>query len=143
MRLAILFLLAFSMPAWGQKWANIISEKVELRGTPSGEHVVTQLSKGTLVEIYRETALPKETWLLVQAPDDVGWLPADTIEVAKIFSTGDAGEKMPEPRVPFPTVLKVTVPTKPTREYIRGTRGGCYYLNSSGKKTYVDRALCG
>lgn len=28
------------------------------------------------------------------------------------------------------------------RTYIRGPRGGCYYLNSSGKKTYVDRGLC-
>jgi hypothetical protein len=27
--------------------------------------------------------------------------------------------------------------------YIRGPRGGCYYLNSSGNKTYVDRSLCG
>jgi len=33
---------------------------------------------------------------------------------------------------------------KPTgdRTYIKGSRGGCYYLNSSGKKTYVDRNLC-
>jgi endonuclease YncB( thermonuclease family) len=28
------------------------------------------------------------------------------------------------------------------RIYIRGSRGGCYYINSSGKKTYVDRSLC-
>ena len=29
-----------------------------------------------------------------------------------------------------------------TRTYIRGPRGGCYYINSSGNKTYVDRSLC-
>lgn len=28
------------------------------------------------------------------------------------------------------------------RTYIRGPRGGCYYINSSGNKTYVDRSLC-
>jgi hypothetical protein len=28
------------------------------------------------------------------------------------------------------------------RKYFRGSRGGCYYLNSSGKKTYVEKALC-
>lgn len=28
------------------------------------------------------------------------------------------------------------------RKYIRGSRGGCYYLNSSGNKTYVDKSLC-
>lgn len=28
------------------------------------------------------------------------------------------------------------------RVYIRGPRGGCYYINSNGNKTYVDRSLC-
>lgn len=27
-------------------------------------------------------------------------------------------------------------------KYIRGPRGGCYYINSSGSKEYVDRSLC-
>ena len=26
--------------------------------------------------------------------------------------------------------------------YIRGPRGGCYYINGNGTKTYVDRSLC-
>ncbi len=29
-----------------------------------------------------------------------------------------------------------------TRRYIRGSRGGCYYINSNGNKTYVDRSMC-
>ena len=29
-----------------------------------------------------------------------------------------------------------------SRTYIRGARGGCYYINSNGNKTYVDRSLC-
>jgi hypothetical protein len=29
----------------------------------------------------------------------------------------------------------------PTK-YITGPRGGCYYINSKGKKTYVDRSRC-
>lgn len=28
------------------------------------------------------------------------------------------------------------------RTYIRGPRGGCYYINRNGNKTYVDRSLC-
>ncbi len=28
------------------------------------------------------------------------------------------------------------------RYYIRGPRGGCYYINSNGNKTYVGRSLC-
>jgi hypothetical protein len=30
-----------------------------------------------------------------------------------------------------------------TTKYITGPRGGCYYINSNGKKTYVDRSRCG
>lgn len=33
-------------------------------------------------------------------------------------------------------------PTKNERRYIRGPRGGCYYINKNGNKTYVDRSLC-
>ena len=29
-----------------------------------------------------------------------------------------------------------------TRHYITGPRGGCYYINGNGNKTYVDRSLC-
>ena len=29
-----------------------------------------------------------------------------------------------------------------SQRYTRGSRGGCYYINSNGKKTYVDRSLC-
>jgi hypothetical protein len=37
--------------------------------------------------------------------------------------------------------------TRPTqsgtyRTYYRGPRGGCYYINSNGNKTYVDRSVC-
>ncbi len=34
--------------------------------------------------------------------------------------------------------------TKPvvTQYYIRGPRGGCYYVTASGRKQYVDRSLC-
>ncbi len=28
------------------------------------------------------------------------------------------------------------------REYMVGSKGGCYYLNSSGKKSYVDKKYC-
>ncbi len=28
------------------------------------------------------------------------------------------------------------------RTYLKGSRGGCYYLNSNGNKVYVDKGLC-
>jgi len=38
-----------------------------------------------------------------------------------------------DPAPPAPT---------PGRTYIKGSRGGCYYLTASGKKTYVDHSYC-
>lgn len=38
---------------------------------------------------------------------------------------------------------KNTYRPKSRHKYIRGPRGGCYYINKNGNKTYVDRALCG
>ena len=37
---------------------------------------------------------------------------------------------------------KRTQHVKSARTYIRGPRGGCYYINPSGTKTYVDRSMC-
>ena len=30
----------------------------------------------------------------------------------------------------------------PQKKYTKGPRGGCYYINSKGKKVYVDRSYC-
>ena len=32
--------------------------------------------------------------------------------------------------------------TTKRRVYYRGPRGGCYYINANGNKTYVSRSLC-
>jgi hypothetical protein len=46
--------------------------------------------------------------------------------------------------IPDAPVQTVPEPVRSTsgRTYIRGSRGGCYYINSHGNKTYVDRSLC-
>lgn len=49
---------------------------------------------------------------------------------------------------PTPTKLPPYTPPAPTAQtvtggFIDGPRGGCYYINASGKKTYVDHSLCG
>lgn len=64
-----------------------------------------------------------------------------------------------EPKVQSTTALPQTSPTAAavvkssttntirsddaSRTYIRGPRGGCYYLSSSGRKVYVDHSYCG
>lgn len=33
-------------------------------------------------------------------------------------------------------------PSASSRTYLKGSRGGCYYLNAGGNKVYVDRSFC-
>ncbi len=33
-------------------------------------------------------------------------------------------------------------PASASRKYLKGPRGGCYYLNSGGDKVYVDKSFC-
>lgn len=60
--------------------------------------------------------------------------------------------KPPEPKSSSetkPETTKTTLVSPPSkgsstsRTYLKGPRGGCYYLNSSGTKVYVDKSYCG
>lgn len=41
-----------------------------------------------------------------------------------------------------PSVPATVKATPGARVYLKGPRGGCYYVNSSGTKVYVDRKYC-
>lgn len=40
------------------------------------------------------------------------------------------------------TTPVVTLPSTGARTYVKGSRGGCYYLSPTGAKIYVSRDLC-
>ncbi|MGH9947377.1 MAG: thermonuclease family protein [Pyrinomonadaceae bacterium] len=42
-------------------------------------------------------------------------------------------------RTPKPDAVKTE---SPGPAYVRGPRGGCFYINSKGSKVYVDRSIC-
>jgi endonuclease YncB( thermonuclease family) len=43
----------------------------------------------------------------------------------------------------YRAIKKVAQETeKANRKYLTGAKGGCYYINSNGNKTYVNRSLC-
>ena len=48
----------------------------------------------------------------------------------------------PEPTKAVTLSTAASTPSNSDRTYVRGSRGGCYYLSSGGSKIYVDRALC-
>lgn len=54
-------------------------------------------------------------------------------------------EKQSQPeasKTPDSKTAETDSKTQSGKKYIRGPRGGCYYINSKGNKTYVDRSLC-
>ncbi len=48
----------------------------------------------------------------------------------------------PAPLVNPPASTTTQTAAPGSRVYIKGSRGGCYYLNASGNKTYVSHDLC-
>ncbi len=154
-------LLAFSASAQ-TKTITVISEKANLRGTPSPSGaVVEQVAQNEEFELITS----KGAWYLVQTARFVGWLHGNTI---KLNANAQASEPTVLKEVPArvdteivirpgvsepttsttaPTVTEETPTNAPIadtqRTYITGERGGCYYINSNGNKTYVDRSLCG
>ena len=127
---------------------TVITEKANIRGAPSQSgRVYAELGRGT------EFALMKQegAWFLIQTKTEVGWIHGNMIEMTNKVETvgGATTEYIPYRLVPAPvrqTTAPLYSPSTTTQStspgYIRGPRGGCYYINSRGNKTYVSRSLC-
>lgn len=79
--------------------------------------------------------------------DSSGYVPLPEPEATPVVS--DAVKPPPSAKVgsienePPPVSLTKAVATPSSgRKFIRGPFGGCYYLNSKGNKSYVDRSMC-
>jgi hypothetical protein len=160
-----LFAFAFSLLLFTSihaqtRTVTVISEKANLRGTPSASGaVVEQVAKDEVFELIKSNG----AWYLVQTPRFVGWINGNTIKLnfdiqasepavskevpTRVDSESASRPSVIEPTTPASITTTQTVtadnPTDPQRIYITGERGGCYYINSNGNKTYVDRSLCG
>lgn len=91
-----------------------------------------------------------------EANQDVSWLKYVTT-IKDIESSVAGVDFLSSLPMPLQTVLKnkkfdvanagfdveATVRTYNGRPLLVGPRGGCYYINSNGNKTYVDRFFCG
>ncbi len=127
----VVFILLFTVSAQAQS-ATVITENANLRGTPnqSGK-IVTTLGIGAALEVIKQSG----SWFLVQSDEYAGWMHGNTIRYEANATTfyGPPVTKKSKP---------LTKRSASSQYYIRGPRGGCYYLNSNGNKTYVDRNLC-
>lgn len=119
--------------------ASVITENANLRGTPTEYgKVVDTISQGTSLEIVKQ----RGAWFLVQTADYVGWMHGNTIRIDSKTTVRQGSAVVPT-YTPTPVYsAPVRRSSSASRDYIRGRRGGCYYINSNGNKTYVDRSLC-
>lgn len=127
-----------------QDFGRVIGDKAVIRSTPSASAgLVAEIDKGLTVEIMAE----KGEWLLIQTRRSVGWMHIDDVDLDQLGETYTPATVAPRyitrPKTPARTPVQ-----KKTRKaavvssgYIRGPRGGCYYM-SGRRKVYVDRSLC-
>jgi hypothetical protein len=157
----LLFLIVFvyslsvSVNAQTPRYARVISANANLRDTPSiAGGSEQEVAEGTLVKVL-DKKLP---WYVVRVVDRVGWMHGNTIEfiTPQVSTSKPRNQPKPAPdqtSAPRPVQGRESSPDSPKpaggyarpttdRGYIRGPRGGCYYLSGSGRKVYVDRSLC-
>jgi SH3 domain-containing protein len=138
--IAFFFLLIPCVTTTAQtRTARVIAENANLRETPS----ITALAEGEVPEGMVVKILDEKLpWYVVRVGDRVGWMHGATL----LFIDNAATSSEREPvRVITPTeTYSLPQPTRSTadRAYIRGPRGGCYYISGSGRKVYVDRSMC-
>jgi hypothetical protein len=141
----IVLVLALSSLLAAQGRVTVIAERANLRGTPhQGGKVVSEVTQGDSFETIKQSG----PWYLVQTPDYVGWLHGNTIRLSGTIDTLGGVELTPYTYIAPPRpAAQAPVYSAPRTSgsssgYIRGPRGGCYYINSRGNKTYVSRSLC-
>lgn len=123
------------MPATPAPTTLYTTAGVRLRAEPStGSRIILTVPLGSAVKSMKTEGL----WHHVSYGNYIGWIRGDYL----------ATRRPAQQRTAQPTAVPlVSAPPRArssnSGRYIRGPRGGCYYINSSGNKTYVDRSRCG
>lgn len=138
--IAFLLLLIPCVTSTAQtRTARVIAENAKLRETPSTTGLAEgEVPEGTVVKILDE----KLPWYVVRVGDRVGWMHGATLLFPDNATT--TSEREPERATAPSETYSLPQSTRSTADktYIRGPRGGCYYISGSGRKVYVDRSMC-
>ena len=158
--LIILFFLCSTLVhAQTARYARVISQSANLRETPAVTSTsIIDITEDTLVKVLDE----KLPWYVVRIGNRVGWMHGDTLDFINTSSpvtTAPIEQSVTPIYTPPPSTRRSTPPessssgssssgssssgsSSSSGGYIRGPRGGCYYISTSGRKVYVDRSMC-
>lgn len=115
-------------PPWD--WRRGVNNEA-LDGVPTGAIIGNANSK-----IYHTPGC--STYTKVSKENRVIFKTAEDAEKAGYRISGACGDAKKNPDDSTP---KSSKPTE-KRVYQKASRGGCFYINASGNKTYVDKSLC-
>lgn len=111
---------------------------VRLRAQPSTEALVVHTVP--LGSSVRSVELDGQ-WHRVSFGNYSGWIRGDYL-LAERPRAPTANSSTMRPLVGSPSQPRASRRVQSSGRYIRGPRGGCYYINRNGNKTYVDRSMC-
>jgi len=137
--LVISLLLFLTVAVSAQTNVIVTAAEANLRAAPSAKSkIITTISSGELLKVIGKAGV----WRKVQTENGIGWLHGSTVAAVGTVLYGDT--YIPPPKAPVaPKLLNWPPPRiEPSKTYFRGPRGGCYYINPNGNKTYVNRSFC-
>lgn len=123
--------------------AVVISEHANLRDSDNGDaSVIGQIARDSSVEVIKQQG----GWFYVKSDTGLqGWMHGNTLRLERYETSKPS--KNPSPVYVPDQQKEISEDGEDTpsgsREYITGPRGGCYYINGNGNKTYVARSMCG
>jgi hypothetical protein len=142
---AVVILFTFFGVANAQDYGEVVAEKAVIRSQAANNgKAVAEIGRGFVVEVIEKAG----SWYRVQTETDSGWLPEKSVRLLVSASALKAPSRTSRSSAPAKSKKSSTAGSsgrstgvKMDSGYIRGPRGGCYYLNGS-RKVYVDRSLC-
>ena len=159
--LPIFLILAFAAFTYSQT-AIVVGDNVVVRSSSSERGSVHGvLFSGVRVSIIKRNG----PWFLIRSSQLVGWIHRNSLRVERPSRSSavspsrtkqvvaDDPQPTPaekpdpaKPQEPEPTSPNTVTDTTPLSDgkkiYVRGPRGGCYYLKPDGQRVYVDHSFC-
>jgi hypothetical protein len=120
-------------------------ERTDARAANNAQTAATPKATPTATPTAQPTIAPTRTPIFVEtaSPTPVPKVPKNTRETKESDLTVVEDEPSTARRSRNTGRSSRKSATSAGSFYITGPRGGCYYWNSNGKKTYVDHSYCG